>query len=346
MAACASGFSDSAPRNAEIASTKGQTRSSGAAQDCVRYARPSITSYSHTAWGARSFAVSTTCGCLKRAGHSSLLISQMLTGAFERPIASATEDGLVHKGSEAVLTGAERSLKRPIGSAVRLAGVSGADIWQAAIARWERQAAPLKGVPIVVQHKAFTYLIAWIGLKEVATLDVLSGGRVEFGTGDLAGQVVRRAHLAIVPGAGLAPAVAFASAVMLSRGQGPAPTYPSTPTPGGTGQPSKPGQPGKASNAARPPASSPSSPAEIISFRSPEGIRQGAAVMGVTAAYLESVASFYDLFHLEPAGRHRVLVCTNISCGLNGAQQVVEAFESELGMHAGETTDEVAALLG
>lgn len=58
----------------------------------------------------------------------------------------------------------------------------------------------------------------------------------------------------------------------------------------------------------------------------PEGIRQGAAVMGVTAAYLESVASFYDLFHLEPAGRHRVLVCTNISCWMRGGDQLLDAF--------------------
>ncbi len=35
---------------------------------------------------------------------------------------------------------------------------------------------------------------------------------------------------------------------------------------------------------------------------SPEGIRQAAAVMGLTPAYLQSVASFYDLFHLEPPG--------------------------------------------
>jgi NADH:ubiquinone oxidoreductase subunit E len=48
--------------------------------------------------------------------------------------------------------------------------------------------------------------------------------------------------------------------------------------------------------------------------------------MGVTGAYLESVASFYDLFHLEPAGDHRVLVCTNISCWMNGADELLEAF--------------------
>src|SRR5260221_8539801 len=47
--------------------------------------------------------------------------------------------------------------------------------WSAAITRWEKQAAPLKGAPVVVQHKAFTYLIAWIGLKEVATLEPKPG---------------------------------------------------------------------------------------------------------------------------------------------------------------------------
>jgi NADH:ubiquinone oxidoreductase subunit E len=59
---------------------------------------------------------------------------------------------------------------------------------------------------------------------------------------------------------------------------------------------------------------------------SPEGIRQGAAVMGVTPAYLESVASFYDLFATEPVGRHRILVCHNISCWMNGGDELLEAF--------------------
>ena len=47
--------------------------------------------------------------------------------------------------------------------------------WQAAIARWEKQAAPLKGQPVVVQHKAFPYLSNWLGLKEVATLEPKPG---------------------------------------------------------------------------------------------------------------------------------------------------------------------------
>ena len=44
------------------------------------------------------------------------------------------------------------------------------------------------------------------------------------------------------------------------------------------------------------------------------------------------------MFHLAPVGRHLVEVCTNVCCGLVGAQAVLEAFESELGVRAGETT--------
>ena len=50
------------------------------------------------------------------------------------------------------------------------------------------------------------------------------------------------------------------------------------------------------------------------------------------------MASFYDMFHLEAVGRHVIEVCTNVSCALVGAQQVVEAFEHELGLRAGETS--------
>lgn len=47
--------------------------------------------------------------------------------------------------------------------------------WQAAINRWEQQAAPLRGVNIVVQHKAFPYLNAWLGMKEIAALEPKPG---------------------------------------------------------------------------------------------------------------------------------------------------------------------------
>lgn len=60
----------------------------------------------------------------------------------------------------------------------------------------------------------------------------------------------------------------------------------------------------------------------------PEGIRQAAAVMRVTPAYLESVASFYDLLHTEPVGGHKVAVCTNISCWMRGADELLDAFRA------------------
>ncbi len=47
--------------------------------------------------------------------------------------------------------------------------------WRAAITRWEQQAAPLRGVPIVVQHQGFPYLNDWLGLKQVATLEPKPG---------------------------------------------------------------------------------------------------------------------------------------------------------------------------
>ena len=47
--------------------------------------------------------------------------------------------------------------------------------WSAATAEWEKKAAPLAGAPIVVQHKSFTYLIAWLKLNEVAALEPKPG---------------------------------------------------------------------------------------------------------------------------------------------------------------------------
>jgi zinc/manganese transport system substrate-binding protein len=80
--------------------------------------------------------------------------------------------------------------------AARLAAIDGANAafyqsrhadflkrWSAAIERWQAQAAPLRGVAIVVQHKAFPYLERWLGLVEVATLEPKPG--VEPTTGSL-----------------------------------------------------------------------------------------------------------------------------------------------------------------
>ena len=72
----------------------------------------------------------------------------------------------------------------------------------------------------------------------------------------------------------------------------------------------------------------------------PEAFREVADALDLTPAYCQAVASFYDMFHLEPIGRHTVEVCTNISCALVGAQQVLEAFERELDVAPGATSED------
>ena len=57
---------------------------------------------------------------------------------------------------------------------------------------------------------------------------------------------------------------------------------------------------------------------------SPTAIEQAACVMRLTPAYLTAVATFYDMFSLVPKGRHDVYVCTNISCSLMGADQLLQ----------------------
>jgi NADH-quinone oxidoreductase subunit E len=56
---------------------------------------------------------------------------------------------------------------------------------------------------------------------------------------------------------------------------------------------------------------------------SPTAIEQAACVMRLTPAYLTAVATFYDMFSTTPKGRHDVYVCTNISCSLLGADEIL-----------------------
>lgn len=65
---------------------------------------------------------------------------------------------------------------------------------------------------------------------------------------------------------------------------------------------------------------------KLYGWCTPQGIRQVAAVMRVTPAYLESVASFYDLLHTDPVSSHKVAVCTNISCWMRGGDELLDAF--------------------
>jgi NADH-quinone oxidoreductase subunit E len=84
---------------------------------------------------------------------------------------------------------------------------------------------------------------------------------------------------------------------------------------------------------------------EEYGWLSREALEQVGEALGLTPAYCMSIASFYDMFHLEPVGTHTVEVCTNVCCGLVNAQAVLEAFERELGVAPGETTGDGAITL-
>ena len=62
---------------------------------------------------------------------------------------------------------------------------------------------------------------------------------------------------------------------------------------------------------------------------SPEAIRQVAAVMQVSPAYLSSVASFYDMLNEKPVGRHHVYVCTSVACHLVNSKRIYDAIADE-----------------
>ena len=76
-----------------------------------------------------------------------------------------------------------------------------------------------------------------------------------------------------------------------------------------------------------------------------EAFREVAEALELTPAYCLSIASFYDMFRLEPVGRAQVEVCTNVSCAVNGAQAVIDAFATELGIQVGDTTEDGAFTL-
>ncbi|MBF0218451.1 MAG: NADH-quinone oxidoreductase subunit NuoE [Gammaproteobacteria bacterium] len=60
--------------------------------------------------------------------------------------------------------------------------------------------------------------------------------------------------------------------------------------------------------------------------------------LGMPAVAVYEVATFYSMYQLEPVGRHKISVCTNISCLLRGSETVVAHLERRLGIKLGETT--------
>lgn len=71
-----------------------------------------------------------------------------------------------------------------------------------------------------------------------------------------------------------------------------------------------------------------------------ELIEAVAHYLGLPPVWAFEVASFYSMFHDHPVGRHKVNICTNISCWLNGAEDLVRHTEKRLGIKMGETTND------
>ncbi|MCU1492612.1 MAG: NADH-quinone oxidoreductase, subunit [Acidimicrobiaceae bacterium] len=72
----------------------------------------------------------------------------------------------------------------------------------------------------------------------------------------------------------------------------------------------------------------------------PEAMEDIAELVGVTPAEVYGTATFYDMLHTEPVGRHVIAVCTNIACMLEGAYELLEHIEEHLGARVGQTTED------
>ncbi|NDP41827.1 MAG: zinc ABC transporter solute-binding protein [Aromatoleum sp.] len=122
-------------------------------------------------------------------GKPGYLEASPLVSMLERPARLDRADGDVHPGGNPHIQTDPRNIARvatalsarlaeldpPNAAAYQARYRSFEERWRNAIARWEREGAPLKGVAIIVQHKGFPYLIDWLGMKEVATLEPKPG---------------------------------------------------------------------------------------------------------------------------------------------------------------------------
>ena len=71
-----------------------------------------------------------------------------------------------------------------------------------------------------------------------------------------------------------------------------------------------------------------------------DGMTHVAELLGITPSEVYGTASFYEMFKFEPVGRYCINVCTNISCQLLGAWELLEHAEERLGVKAGGTTED------
>jgi NADH-quinone oxidoreductase E subunit len=79
---------------------------------------------------------------------------------------------------------------------------------------------------------------------------------------------------------------------------------------------------------------------ELRGHVSPETMARVAELLGLSEAYVRGVASFYTMYNKRPVGRYLIQVCTNVSCNLCGADDVLDALLEHTGTELGGTSDD------
>ena len=79
---------------------------------------------------------------------------------------------------------------------------------------------------------------------------------------------------------------------------------------------------------------------EELGHLTPDAMTEVAAALELDPGYVEGVATFYSLFHLSPVGQHRFYVCTNLSCMIRGANEIVSHLKGAIGV---ATPEEVSS---
>ena len=77
---------------------------------------------------------------------------------------------------------------------------------------------------------------------------------------------------------------------------------------------------------------------ELRGHISPETMDEVAGMLGLSDAYVRGVATFYTMYNKRPVGRFLIQVCTNISCNIRGADEVLAAFLEHTGTELGDTS--------
>ena len=73
-------------------------------------------------------------------------------------------------------------------------------------------------------------------------------------------------------------------------------------------------------------------------YLSPEALEYVAGLLGISPVHVLETASYYELFRLQPPGRHELRLCVNLSCSLLGAPRILDWLRERLGIEPGETT--------